>query len=107
MASHTVETAKHSTTTAATVDTITFNGFARYVQIVNRDATDALYVTLGSVNVAPAAPTAAGDDTLVVMPNSSLTVAYPTPAAGKGAVVKVIPGANTPAYSVQLIPDRN
>lgn len=101
---YTVETAVHATFASTAVEQVTFNGFARYIQVVNRDSSIAIYLTMGK---APATPTAAGDDTLVVMPNSTLTIAYPTDCAGGDAVVKLIPASGTPAYSVQLIPDRN
>lgn len=104
MASHSVQTAKHSTLTAATVDSITLAAYARYVQVINRDATNAIYGTIGR---APSDPTSGGDNTFVVQPASALVLAYPVDAGGANAVVKLFPAAGTPAYAVQLIPDRN
>jgi hypothetical protein len=91
MASYTATRIKHATLTAATVDTVTLAADYPRVEVTNRDATNPLYVRLDG-----AAPTVAGDDTLVVPPNTYRVLEVAT--AGN-TVVKLISAGAAP-YSV-------
>jgi hypothetical protein len=69
VASYSVVTAKHATTSAATVDTITFAGNMGGLRVRNRDSTDTLYFRFDGTD-----PGVAADDSYVVGPGESLSV---------------------------------
>lgn len=94
MASYTPQASCHKTTSGTTADTVTLGGSFGSVEVVNRDASDFLYVTYGSTT--PTTPVAEADDTIVVPPGA--VVALDANNRG-GFVVKVV-GSDT-AYSVQ------
>lgn len=74
MASYTsVALAKHATFTGTTADLVEFTGSWDFVEVVNRDGTNTLYFNVNTSTV----PTAAADDTYVVLPNGTKTVRIP------------------------------
>lgn len=91
MASYTVETAKHATLTAATVDTITMTGSVPRFEVKNRGTGD-IYFRVDGVN-----PTVGGDDTYIVCSGEALQV--PSGGGPDSAEVRLISAA-TIAYSV-------
>ena len=102
MASFSVQTAKHATLTAATVDSVTLAQQGRYIQIVHRGAlANPLYVTLGKT---PADPTAGGDNTIVVLSGSPVVVPWPHDSVATTTVKLISAGAEP--YSVQMLNDR-
>lgn len=92
MANLTAASAKHATLTSTTVDTVTLTGSFQSFEVVNRHATEVLWVTYGEA--APADPTAGGDDCIFVPAAGVVTL----DADGK-VVVKILGNGN--AYSVQ------
>lgn len=90
---------KHVTLTAATVYWLAITGPWDYVEVLNRDDVggDVCYFVVGDENTT--APTTAGDDTLVVLPQQSVVVRLPAPGNGKVRAVKMI-SAGTPDMSV-------
>jgi hypothetical protein len=100
----TVLRSKHVTLSAATAYWLAITGPWDYVEILNRDAIggDVCYVAVGDANTT--APTAAGDDSIAVLPQQSVVLRLPSPgrtAAGVDSVraVKMI-SAGTPDMSV-------
>jgi hypothetical protein len=69
MASYSVQTAKHATTSAATVDTITFSAGGTGLRVRNRDSTDVLYFRFDGND-----PAVAGDDSYFVGAGESLSM---------------------------------
>jgi hypothetical protein len=69
MASYSVQTAKHATTSASTVDTITFSSSGTGLRVRNRDSTDVLYFRFDGND-----PTVAGDDSYFVGTGESLSI---------------------------------
>jgi hypothetical protein len=69
VASYSVVTAKHATTSAGVVDTITFSGNMGGLRVRNRDATDVLYFRFDGTD-----PGVAADDSYVVGAGESLSV---------------------------------
>lgn len=67
MASYSVAKSKHATLVASTADTVAFTTDWPAVEVVNKDASAAIYFTVSGV-----APTVAGDDTLYVGPGQSV-----------------------------------
>lgn len=102
MASYAVQFAKSQTLGAGVADTVTLQWAGRRIAVQNRDATAVISVTLGGPNVA--APTALGDDTYTVAPNSTLLLPYPVVSMGQQVTVKLI-SAGAPAYSVMVLPE--
>lgn len=94
MASYEENRAVHKTLTSTTVDTVTLASRADSVEVINRTGTEPLYVTVDG-----STPTAAGDDTHIVMPGGFKEI--PVPAAGSSIVVKIIGSGN--AYSVEAV----
>jgi len=92
VASFSVNRAKHATLGVATVDTVTFPAGYAYntVQVVNRDATSAIFFTTDG-----SAPTVNGDECFCVAPNKEVVVGL-----GGGGAVKLIAAAAS-AYTVQ------
>ena len=102
MASYSVQSPKHQTLPAATVDSVSLANQGRYIQIVHRGAAaNPLYVTAGR---SPSDPTSGGDNTLVVMAGSPLVIPWPADSAFT-TTVKLISTAAEP-YSVQVLNDR-
>jgi len=94
MATYTVSAAKHATLVASTTDTVTISGSAGYVSVTNRSGgTPApVYFTVGDN---PTAATVEGDNTFVVLPNTTTAVKF------DGTNVKVsLISAEAIAYSV-------
>lgn len=89
--------AKHGTLTASTVATVTFAADYRAIMVTHRSpsATDPIYFTVDG-----STPTAAGDDTFVVMPGGWRSVNAQYDNADASTVIKLI-SAGTPAYSVE------
>lgn len=115
MTAYTAAIAKSATPTAATADTVTLTGAggANAIQIINRDATNALSVRVnfGTSNAPPTTantpvPTALGDDCFVVVggtgPASVLTI-KPINGMPNTVVVGLFPNAVTPPYTVQAV----
>lgn len=96
MASYTVEQVANETLTGATVDDVTVEGGWPAVEVVNRDAAEALWVTVGT-GEAPDDPAVAGDNVLPVMPSERVVV-YRGRRRDQDLVVKLIGDGN--AYSV-------
>lgn len=90
MASYSEARSKHWTLTGSQVDTLTLTRSWDRIEILNRDPIggDVLYFTEGGDT-----PAAAGDDTLVVLPQQSVTIPASTTA------IKVV-SAGTPDISV-------
>lgn len=94
MASYSAARAVHKTLTGTTVDTVTLASSADSVEVINRSGTDPLYVTVnGDV------PTAAGDNTHIVLAGGFKEI--PVPPTGSSIVVKVIGNGN--AYTVEAV----
>lgn len=89
--------AKHGTLVAATVATVTFAKDYPVVMVTHRSPsnTNPIYFTVDG-----STPTAAGDDTFVVMPGGWRSVVASTDQADSSTVVKLI-SAGTPDYSVE------
>lgn len=103
MATYNVASAKHATLSAATVDTVNLTVYGRYIQVVHRGTvTNPIYVTIAK---SASDPTAAGDNTLMVLSGVPLTVAWPVDSAGSTVQVKLISAGAEP-YSVQVLSDR-
>lgn len=108
MAQYDVVAAKHATLTATTVDIVTLSTFGQNVEVLNKTGAADLNVLIGVGTTAQAAtsspvaaPTANGDNTLVIPAGGSLLVplSYGSAAGfGGGAIVKIIGNGN--AYSV-------
>ena len=96
MATYTVTACKHQTLAASTVDTVNFGG-AESVVVQNRGASGDIYCTVGMNSATAATPTVAGDDTIVVVANSAITISRPD--EGVVTSVKLI-SSGTPSYSV-------
>lgn len=101
MASGSAFKAYHSTLTAATVDTVTLDAWGRYVLVINKSATDYIYVTTDG-----STPTVEGNNTYCVCPGQSKVLfnegVEPEPAlalAGSTAVKLISSG--TPKYGVE------
>lgn len=95
MAAHSEVKAKTATLAAATADSVTLSGQRSFVEIVHHgDETDPIYFTVDS---AVAAPTAAADDTEVILPGERLRVGPVR--AGVSTVVNLV-SAGTPTYTV-------
>lgn len=90
MASYSVQTAKHATTSAATVDTITFSSNGTGLRVRNRDSTDTLYFRFDGTD-----PAVAGDDSYFVGAGESLSV------DNYVAEIRVI-SSSTCDYSVEI-----
>jgi hypothetical protein len=91
VASYSVVRAKHATLVGATVDTITLSGGIVNVLVTNRGSTD-IYSTFDGT-----APTVGGDDSYIILANTSKRVSFGT---DQRSVVKLI-SSSTPAYSVE------
>lgn len=95
MAAYTEIKSKHATLVAATADSVTLTGQAQFVEIVHHgDDTDPIYFTTGA---AVSAPTAAADDTEVILAGERLRIELPRQAEVR--VVNLV-SAGTPTYSV-------
>ncbi len=106
MASYSVQTAKHQTLVASTVDDVTLASYGRYIQVLHRgSATNPIYFTVGRTAAATATPTAAGDNTFVAVAGVPVTVPWPIDSPGNAACVKLI-SAGAESYSVQVVADR-
>lgn len=93
MTTATVAVAKHLTLAASVVDSITFSGNPKTVEVCNRDGAAAIYFTVdGSV------PTVGGDDCFVVAAAAGAALSVDASATA-ATVVKLI-SSGTPAYSV-------
>jgi len=102
MASFSVQSAKHATLTAATVDSVTLAQQGRYIQIVHRGAAaNPLYISAGKV---PTDPTSGGDNFIAVIAGSPLVIPWPADSVST-TTVKVISAGAEP-YSVQVLNDR-
>lgn len=90
MAAYTEIRSKHWTLTGSQVDSIELTGHWERIEVLNRDAVggDVVYFTDGS-----GTPAAAGDDTLVVLPQQSVTIPATT------TTLKVV-SSGTPDISV-------
>jgi hypothetical protein len=88
MATYTVASAKHATLTANTVDVINL-GSAQHVEVINRDSSGDIYVTIGTT-----VPTVAGDNTFYVGPGAARILNTPDP-----PVIRLI-SSTACAYSV-------
>lgn len=108
MAVYTANSAKHQTLTISTVDTVTLSAAGRRILIVNRDAAGLIYVTAGGPTAGNVAdPTVAGDNTYVILPNTTLALPYPlNVGAATGQVSVKLISAAAAAYSVQIATDR-
>lgn len=89
MATISVSRSKHTTLTAATVDTVTLTGGWDAIEVMNR-GTDDIYFSVDGTT-----PTVAGDNSFVVRAAEALVV----PAKTVNDVVKLISTSAT-AYSV-------
>lgn len=105
MAAYTASYAQHQTSGIATVDSVLLSENGRYIEVVNRGATNILYFRLGATVAVTVDPVSTAADNFVVMPNTTLRVGYPFWLTGISVCVKVICAAAQP-YSVQIIPDR-
>lgn len=85
----------HATLTAATVDTITFDADYTSVEIVNRDGSAEIYVTVDSNN----SPTVGGAG-CDVLPAAIGSLIVDASAYGPPTTIKLI-SSGTPAYSVK------
>jgi hypothetical protein len=85
---------EHATLTATTVDTVTLNAPQTKVKVVNRHATEVLWVTISRTGTAPADPTIGGDDTYFVAPANGSETFY----SRSGVIVKVLGNGN--GYSI-------
>ena len=90
-----------STLAATTVDTVTLTAWTRYVLVVNKSASDLIYVTTDGT-----APTVGGDNTFCVTPGQSKLLfnegVEPEPALGlAGSTVVKLISSGTPAYAVE------
>jgi hypothetical protein len=109
MADFTVVRAKSASLAAGAVDNITLSCNTKSIEIINRDATNPISITVGP-NVAaadpryPATPTSLGDNCLVVPPGRSLVVRWPgTPMNPPAAIVRLVGPSATIPYTVQGI----
>lgn len=96
MAAYTVDTAKHATLVASTVDTVTLPKDASAIEVCNRSGVAAIHVTIGTVN-----PTVDGDDTFVVPAVAGSARVIPTPGS-QPTVVRLI-SSGAPTYSVTRV----
>jgi hypothetical protein len=105
MASYSVNLAKHATSSAATVDTVTLALDFPYVEVVNVSGTDAIYVCVDGVGgpAGDGVPTVAGNDTYVVAKGIGASLRVPSPTKA-GSVVKLISTLAT-GYAVQGVAD--
>lgn len=69
----TVRLAKSATLSTTTVDTVTLGQVCSEVEIVNKDATNDLFITLNGLT-----PTASGDDCYRVLPATSKRLKTPS-----------------------------
>lgn len=94
MATYSASSSVHKTLVATVVDTVTITGTAGYITVINRGAgTPApIYFTVGDN---PAAPTAEGNDTFVVLNLDKTVVKFD----GTNTKVSLI-SAEAVAYSV-------
>lgn len=92
MAEYSVERSANKTLTTTTVDTVAFTAPHGSVSVVNRAATNTIWVTAGR---APVNPVVAADNVIPVLAGRSVVLAEGTPA---GFQVKVLGSAD--AYSV-------
>jgi hypothetical protein len=103
MATYAAHIATHQTLTANTADTVTLDVYGRYIEIVHRgSATNPIYFCVGR---SPAAPTVAGNDTLIALSTKSTVVPWPVDSPASLAQIKLISAGAEP-YSVQVLPDR-
>lgn len=87
----------HKTLTSTTVDTVTFDTAWPIIEVINRDDTNPLWVTSSLTGTAPSDPTAAGDNTEVVLPGERVAVIN-SRSATKKAIIKIL--GNGDPYSV-------
>lgn len=100
MASYTAARSVHKTLAAAAADIVTLTANEQTVEIVNSGSTDPLYVNVGTTAAAPADPTVAGDDTLLVPAAGVRSISVSGATTGVDLVVKLIATSAVP-YSVQ------
>jgi hypothetical protein len=98
MASYTVRIAKHATLTTTTADLISLNGGLIGFEVVNKDASNAVYFTWTDDGSTPTTAVAAADDTDYVAAAGGSKLVMCTPAGGVGIKVSVV--GNGGAYSV-------
>lgn len=94
MAAYSEVRAKHATLSTTTADTVTLTAPLARVQIVNLDATTAMYATVSQTGATPATAVAAADDTYVIPANGVLSLRT----SATGFVTSVVGNGN--AYSV-------
>lgn len=100
MASYSAFRAVHKTLAIATVDTVTLTANDQIVEIINRGATDPLYVVVGLSAAAVPEPAVAGDDTMAVPAGGLRTIHVDGATTGTDLQVKLIAASAVP-YSVQ------
>lgn len=89
--------AQHATLTGGAADAVTFSGQGSTLAITNRDSSATIYFTAqGGVTAVSAA-----DDTYVVLPLQTKTLAIPS-AGGTAALVVSIISASSIAYSAEI-----
>lgn len=99
MASYTVNTAKHATLVADTVDTVSLAQPASFLIVTNRTTSGSpIYFTFGDPTKGVATPTTTGDDCYTVGIGMTLSIPYD----GTPVDVKLISSAGQ-AYSVMVV----
>jgi hypothetical protein len=89
MASYTVQKTANKTLSTTVVDDVTVSRRFGKVAVTNRDPTNVLWVTVGTVVAPPAAPVANTDEIEAIPPNT--TRVLDVPSAGQSQpVVKVL-----------------
>lgn len=109
MATYSVTRAKNATLTGTTVDTVTIKGTYQKVEILNRDATNTVWVTLTPANVPnvanlPIDPVAAADEAFPVPPSTAFIYSHDG-ASALSYKVKIL--GNGGAYSVIGVADHS
>lgn len=94
MAAYSEVRSKHATLTTTTVDTVVLTGSHAKVQIINHNASTAMYANVAVNGGTPSAVTSAVDDSYVIPPNGVLTLR----SGGVGFSASIIGNGN--AYSV-------
>lgn len=93
MAAQTCIQAQHATLSGSTADSVTFSGVGTELCVTNRDSTNTLYFSVAAGVTA----VAAADDTYVVLPLQSKTLAIPCMG---NLVISVV--ANGGGYSAEI-----
>lgn len=100
MAAYSKIKSKHWTLTGSQVDSLTLTGQTRFVELVHHnDTTDVVYF---AVDTAATAPTVAGDNFEVLLPNERIRISIPR--AGAGSPVVSVISVGTPTISIIGIP---